>query len=142
MKNIQATIYLLLTSSFIMASAQAHDPSEHMKKNEAPKCETMKTMDHSKMNASDPIMMAMTKKCMTQAQANKEELDMDHSKMEMDHSNMEMDHSKMGMDHGNMKMDHSKMGMDHGNMKMDHSNMKGKVKESTQKAADDHNDHD
>ena len=135
MKNIQATIYLVLTSSFIMASAQAHDPSEHMKKNEAPKCETMKTMDHSKMNASDPIMMAMTKKCMTQAQANKEELDMDHSKMEMDHSKMEMDH-------GNMKMDHSKMGMDHGNMKMDHSNMKGKVKESTQKAADDHNDHD
>jgi hypothetical protein len=142
MKNIQATIYLLLTSFFIMSSAQAHDPSEHMKKNEAPKCETMKTMDHSKMNASDPIMMAMTKKCMTQAQANKEELDMDHSKMEMDHSNMEMDHSKMGMDHGNMKMDHSKMGMDHGNMKMDHSKMKGKVKESTQKAADDHNDHD
>jgi hypothetical protein len=128
MKNIQATIYLLLTSFFIMSSAQAHDPSEHMKKNEAPKCETMKTMDHSKMNASDPIMMAMTKKCMTQAQANKEEL--------------EMDHSKMGMDHGNMKMDHSKMGMDHGNMKMDHSNIKGKVKESTQKAADDHNDHD
>ena len=123
MKNIQATIYLVLTSSFIMASAQAHDPSEHMKKNEAPKCETMKTMDHSKMNASDPIMMAMTKKCMTQAQANKEELDMDHSKMEMDHSNMEMDHSKMDMDHGNMQMDHSKM--------------KGKVKESTQKAADD-----
>ena len=29
------------------------------------------------------------------------------------------------------------MGMDHGNMKMDHSNMKGKVKESTKKAADD-----
>jgi len=58
---------------------------------------------------------------MTQAQANKEELDMDHSKMEMDHSKMEMDH---------------------GNMKMDHSKMKGKVKESTQKAADDHNDHD
>ena len=28
MKNIQATIYLLLTSFFIMSSAQAHDPSE------------------------------------------------------------------------------------------------------------------
>ena len=109
MKNIQATIYLLLTSSFIMASAQAHDPSEHMKKNEAPKCETMKTMDHSKMDASDPIMMAMMKKCMAQAQANQEELDRDHSSMKMEHENMKMDHSSMKMDHGSMKMDHSNM---------------------------------
>ena len=47
-----------------MASAQAHDPSEHMKKGEKPKCESMKNMDHSKMDANDPIMMAMIKKCM------------------------------------------------------------------------------
>ena len=80
-------------------------------------------MDHSKMDASDPIMMAMMKKCMAQAQANQEELDRDHSSMKMEHENM--------------KMDHSGMKMDHGSMKMDHSNMKDKVKESTKKAVDD-----
>jgi len=65
----------------------------------------MKAMDHSKMDANDPIMMAMMKKC--KAQAQKEAMQMDHSNMEMDHSNMEMDHSNMEMDHSNM--DHSSM---------------------------------
>ena len=91
MKPIQSTIYLLLTSFFIASFVQAHDPSEHIKKNEAPKCESMKAMDHSKMDANDPIMMAMMKKC--KAQAEKEAMQMDHSNMEMDHSNM--DHSSM-----------------------------------------------
>jgi len=105
MQYIQATIYLLLISCFMMTSVQAHDPSEHVKTNEAPKCESMKAMDHSKMDANDPIMMAMMKKC--KAQAQKEAMQMDHSNMEMDHSNMEMDHSNMEMDHSNM--DHSSM---------------------------------
>lgn len=65
MKNIQATIYLLLASTFVIASAQAHEPSEHMKKSEKPKCEAMENMDHSKMDANDPIMKAMMKKCMS-----------------------------------------------------------------------------
>ena len=68
MQYIQATIYLMLTSCFMMTSVQAHDPSEHVKTNEAPKCESMKAMDHSKMDANDPIMMAMMKKCKAQAQ--------------------------------------------------------------------------
>lgn len=63
MKNIQATIYILLASSFFMVTAQAHDPSEHTAKKEKPKCEAMKNMDHSKMDANDPVMMAMMKKC-------------------------------------------------------------------------------
>ena len=77
MQYIQATIYLMLTSCFMMTSVQAHDPSEHVKTNEAPKCESMKAMDHSKMDANDPIMMAMMKKC--KAQAQKEAMQMDHS---------------------------------------------------------------
>jgi hypothetical protein len=67
MKNIQATLYLLLASSFFMAAAQAHDPSEHTAKMEKPKCEAMKNMDHSKMDVNDPVMMAMMKKCMSNA---------------------------------------------------------------------------
>lgn len=87
MKPIQSTIYLLLTSFFIASFVQAHDPSEHIKKNEAPKCESMKAMDHSKMDANDPIMMAMMKKCNAQGQNHHEAMEMDHSNMEMDHNN-------------------------------------------------------
>ena len=65
MKKIQTTIYLLLTSFFVMSSAQAHDPSEHTAKMEKPKCEAMKNIDHSKMDMKDPVMMAMMKKCMS-----------------------------------------------------------------------------
>ena len=65
MKKIQTTIYLLLTSFFVMSSAQAHDPSEHTAKMEKPKCEAMKNIDHSKMDMKDPVMMAMMKKCIS-----------------------------------------------------------------------------
>lgn len=64
MKNIQVSLYLLSVSFFFIATAQAHDPSEHTTKVEKPKCAAMKNMDHSKMDANDPIMMAMMKKCM------------------------------------------------------------------------------
>ena len=69
MKNIQVTICLLLVSFFSIASVHAHDPSEHTAKREKPKCEAMKNMDHSKMDANDPIMMAMMKKCMREGSA-------------------------------------------------------------------------
>ena len=65
MKNIQATLYLLLASSFFMPAAQAHDPSEHTAKMEKPKCEAMKNMDDSKMDTNDVFMVAMMKKCMS-----------------------------------------------------------------------------
>ncbi len=69
MKNIQVTICFLLVSFFSVASVNAHDPSEHTAKREKPKCEVMKNMDHSKMDGSDPIMMAMMKKCMSEGAA-------------------------------------------------------------------------
>ncbi|WP_420466293.1 hypothetical protein [Panacagrimonas sp.] len=47
--------------------AFAHDPAEHAKeaaaKNAAPDCAAMKNMDHSKMDANDPVMKAMMAKC-------------------------------------------------------------------------------
>ena len=66
MKNIHVTFCFLLVSLFSIASVHAHDPSEHKTKREKPKCEAMKNMDHSKMDANDPIMMAMMKKCMSE----------------------------------------------------------------------------
>lgn len=47
----------------MIAPAFAHDPAEHEKAAEAPDCEAMKTMDHSKMDMNDQVMQAMMKKC-------------------------------------------------------------------------------
>lgn len=69
MKNIHVTFCFLLVSLFSIASVHAHDPSEHKTKREKPKCEAMKNMDHSKMDANDPIRMAMMKKCMSEESA-------------------------------------------------------------------------
>lgn len=69
MNKTQATLYLLLASPFFMATAQAHEPSEHTSKMEKPNCEAMKNMDHAKMDMNDPVMMAMMKKCMNEKPA-------------------------------------------------------------------------
>ena len=44
-------------------SAQAHDPSEHKATDQKPDCAAMNTMDHSKMDPNDPVMLAMMRKC-------------------------------------------------------------------------------
>uniref|UniRef100_UPI0025D761C4 hypothetical protein n=1 Tax=Neptunomonas sp. TaxID=1971898 RepID=UPI0025D761C4 len=44
--------------------AQAHDEKEHMKTAESPDCAAMSGMDHSKMDMSDPVVMAMMQQCM------------------------------------------------------------------------------
>lgn len=123
-KIVTKIALVLIPTITLSMIATAHDPKMHVKKAEKADCSNM---DHSKMDMKDSVTMAMMKKCMTQAQTDKEELDMDHGNMKMDHS--KMDHSKMDMDHGNMTMDHSKM---------DHSKMEDKAKESTKEAADDH----
>lgn len=54
------TFFSMITLGF---TAQAHDPKEHMKNAEKPKCEEMKNMDQDKIQ-SDLVMKAMMKKCM------------------------------------------------------------------------------
>lgn len=44
-------------------SALAHDPSEHKTTDQKPDCAAMNTMDHSKMDLNDPVMLAMMRKC-------------------------------------------------------------------------------
>ncbi len=44
-------------------SVQAHDPSEHQVNDQKPDCAAMNTMDHSKVDPNDPIMLAMMRKC-------------------------------------------------------------------------------
>ena len=57
---------VLTSASMLLAIANttfAHEASKHMKDTEKPKCEAMSKMDMSKMDANDPVMLAMMKKC-------------------------------------------------------------------------------
>ncbi|PLY12697.1 MAG: hypothetical protein C0631_16300 [Sedimenticola sp.] len=44
-------------------TVQAHDPSEHKATDQKPDCAAMNTMDHSKVDPNDPVMLAMMRKC-------------------------------------------------------------------------------
>lgn len=63
----------------------AHDPAEHTKTAEVPDCEAIKKMDHSKMDANDPVIQAMMKKCSAA------------------HTGHKDGDQHQGMDHGDMK---------------------------------------
>lgn len=63
MKTILLNSALILSSALTAAPSFADDPTEHAKTAEAPNCDAMKKMDHSKMDMNDPVMQAMIKKC-------------------------------------------------------------------------------
>lgn len=68
MKFLSARRVIITAGIALLASnyAIAHSPELHKKDNaEKPHCEAMNTMDHGKMDVSDPIMQAMMKQCMT-----------------------------------------------------------------------------
>ena len=85
MKTFLLNSALILSSVLLVAPSFAHDPAEHTNTAEAPDCEAMKKMDHSKMDMNDPVMQAMMKKC---SAAHAEQKEGDHHQ---------------GMDHGDMK---------------------------------------
>ena len=99
MKNFLLNSALILSSALLVAPSFAHDPAEHAKTAEAPDCDAMKKMDHSKMDMNDPVMQALMKKCSAKSadgDSHKGIEGMDHEKMEgMNHEGMEgMDKSK------------------------------------------------
>jgi len=85
LKKASKIVLVLIPTISLSMAATAHDPSMHVKKAEKADCSKM---DHSKMDMTDPVAIAMMKKCMKQAEKSNDK--MDHSKM-----NKEMDHSKM-----------------------------------------------
>mgnify|MGYP000190077142 CR=1 FL=1 len=93
MKTLTKIALVLVPAITLSLTATAHDPSMHVKKAKKADCSKM---DHSKMDMKDPVAMAMMKKCMKQAEADKKAMkDMDHSKMkDMDHSKMESKNMK------------------------------------------------
>ncbi|MCC6201762.1 MAG: hypothetical protein IT494_02000 [Gammaproteobacteria bacterium] len=59
---------LITASALALAfSVHAHEGEDHTKKADKPDCAAMDRMDHSKMDANDPVMQAMMKKCMKDA---------------------------------------------------------------------------
>ncbi len=65
MKNKQLGVLIAVPALMLAFSAQAHSPKEHMEKAENPDCAAMSSMDHSKMDMNDPVVMAMMQQCMS-----------------------------------------------------------------------------
>jgi len=67
-KNKQLSVLVAIPALMLAFSVQAHGEKEHMKTAENPDCAAMSTMDHSKMDMSDPVLMAMMQQCMSSMQ--------------------------------------------------------------------------
>ena len=63
MKTIPMILMLVAVGLVPLNAANAHDASLHAQGAEAPKCEMMDGMDHSKMDMNDPVMQAMMMNC-------------------------------------------------------------------------------
>ncbi|MGY8869958.1 hypothetical protein [Neptunomonas sp.] len=68
MNNKQLSALLAIPALMMAFAVQAHSEKEHMEKAENPDCATMNAMDHSKMDMSDPVVMAMMQQCMNTMQ--------------------------------------------------------------------------
>jgi hypothetical protein len=91
MKKLMIHSMALLATAFIASTTLAHDPSEHMTKNEEPKCAGM---DHSKMDMTDPVAQAMMEQC--SMSGDKQKMEMKHSQHKDMHSS-EKESMKMKM---------------------------------------------
>jgi hypothetical protein len=74
MKN-KFSVLVAVPALILAFSAQAHDEKEHMKTAESPDCAAMSGMDHSKMDMSAPVVMAMMTQCMSTMKHGSEESD-------------------------------------------------------------------
>jgi hypothetical protein len=68
MKKHFLHLNVIAIAILFMSSPQAHDASEHKGNIAKPNCDAMKDMDHSNVDKTDPIMLAMMKKCMAEKQ--------------------------------------------------------------------------
>lgn len=93
MKKIIKVITSTLLLLAIANTTFAHEASKHMKNAEKPKCEAMSEMDMAKMDANDPVMMAMMKKCESSAENHS---DMDTSPAVKSKSECTPEHAEMG----------------------------------------------
>lgn len=82
MKTYKLISTLVVVLSTYTINAYAHDPKEHAKEKEkqASNCAAMQDMEKGKMDKSDPVMMAMMKKCHKMADDKKSDKKMEHMK--------------------------------------------------------------
>ncbi|MDA3869017.1 MAG: hypothetical protein PF589_03530 [Gammaproteobacteria bacterium] len=73
MKPQYLAYFVALPAILLALSAHAHEPREHMKEAQAPDCAAMKDMDHSKMDMTDQVILAMMQKCMKAMHPDKED---------------------------------------------------------------------
>jgi len=86
--NFLSRLTLLSCATLLLsATANAHDPKEHMKDAQSPDCAAMQDMDHEKMDMEDPVMVAMMSQCMSSmAHAEPTEVVVEESESHADHS--------------------------------------------------------
>ncbi len=96
-KTASKIVLVLIPAITLSLTANAHDPSMHVKKAKKADCSKM---DHSKMDMKDPVAIAMMKKCMKQAEADKKAM------KGMDHSKMKKEEHKVVKEDGHTKHDH------------------------------------
>lgn len=92
-------IAALISLSLLSFSVVAHDPSLHKKSNEKPNCAAIKDMDHTMMDADDPVMLAMMKRCQTESsnqESQSHHQGVSNEAPETDTSDCTPEHAKMG----------------------------------------------
>lgn len=85
-------ILLMLVSGY----AVSHEPSEHETGGEKPDCAAMEDEGADKLDSSDPVMMAMMKKCMGQGSSQD-----DHAGTEGDNAGKQSESAAEGHGHDN-----------------------------------------
>ena len=93
MKKIIEVITFTVFLTAMTSTTFAHEASKHMENAEKPKCEAMSKMDMSKMDANDPVMLAMMKKCESRSETHD---DMGVNPVENGMSDCTPEHAEMG----------------------------------------------
>jgi hypothetical protein len=97
MKKINLMLLIATTLFSVSFTSLAHDPKEHMKKPEKANCAAFDKMkkEDGKMDKTDPVMIAMMKKCDKQAKKMNHEANADGKKLEENKSDKNMKHKMM-----------------------------------------------
>ncbi|MCG9722377.1 hypothetical protein [Shewanella sp. Isolate7] len=104
MKTSIQTSLVAVSALLLSLSVQAHDPKEHMTKDEQPDCSSIMQMDQSQMHMNQDQMH----KDQSQMHMNKEDMHKDQHQMDMDDPVMQALRKKC-MKEQQEKDDHHKM---------------------------------
>ncbi len=84
LKTIKNQILTFVLFLFFANFVHAHNPAEHSKQSDKPNCAAIKSMNQSKTDKNDPVLMAMMIKCKKAKKSDKA----DYHTSEQDHHDM------------------------------------------------------